>query len=143
MSANGDGSCGGAAVTRAQKWAQAALQKVQARRGKPGEEVYRTLCMRTPILFQQSGPVQGLAFLRARDEENIKGKDFVDDLAWVYGEPDKGSGDALLSRVQSTPHLAEYLALSRDLIEVSMWFRRFAQSELCSNVSKQADTERG
>jgi hypothetical protein len=72
-------------------------------------------------LIKQSGALQATAFLR----RNATG--FVDDLASVCR--DGLSGEALI-RELSCASLPDYLALSRDLIDVAVWFRRFAQSEL-------------
>lgn len=131
-------------MTRAQLWAKRALAKVLFRKGRNEEKSYRTLCMKTPILLKQSGPVQALAFLRARDSNSSPGKDYADDLAFVFlGETDNEPGLRLLQRAHDTQDLAAYLALSSDLIEVSMWFRRFAQAELRSDEETDEPAEAG
>ncbi len=117
-------------MTRQQKWAHEALKRVQKHQGaEASESKYRTLCLKMPSLLKQSGLVQSLAFIRARDEI---GKTFCDELAEVYGvkvASGKTAGTCLQDRAQEVA-LSEYLILSRDLIEVSVWFRRFAQADL-------------
>ena len=117
-------------MTRQQKWAHAALAKVASHKGKSTESKNKTLCLKMPTLLKQSGVVQALAFMRARSGE--EGKEFCNDLSAVYGVPTldgKTAGKDLQDQAQ-TVALPQYLVLSRDLIEVSVWFRRFAQSEL-------------
>lgn len=119
-------------MTRQQIWAKHALARVLAQKDKASESKYETLCMKAPALIKQSGVVQALAFLRARS--GAEGKTFVDDLAAVYaagqGIPGKFDGGSLQDKAHSADALVQYLALSRDLIAVSIWMRRFAQSEL-------------
>ena len=117
-------------MTRQQKWAAGALERVgrYCKKGQ-GEREYRTLCMKMPVLVKQSGLVQALAFVRARSE---LGRAFCADVACVYGLPEAGQQDAgrrLTKQAQDAP-LPNYLALTRDLTAIAMWFRRFAQSEL-------------
>ena len=111
-------------MTRQQRWAKGAFEKVKAARGKPDEQRYRyrSRCFETPILIRQSGLVQAIAFLL-----RVKGNHpFVNDMASVLGAGD----GARLQRVAQEAPLSDYLALTRDAIAVSVWFRRFAQSEL-------------
>ncbi|MGD0039212.1 MAG: type III-B CRISPR module-associated protein Cmr5 [Isosphaeraceae bacterium] len=110
-------------LTRSQNWSKGALESVLAQKGKL-ESKYRTLCMKMPALIHQAGLVQATVFMLGREADI--GKQFIDDLAKVYG----GFDDAmLLHRIQEAP-LAEYMALTHDLSQVSLWFRRFAQIEL-------------
>ena len=111
-------------MTRQQRWAQGALSKVSAQRNTTAEPRYRTLCLKMPVLIQQSGLVQAIAFVRSREKD--LGKGFCRDLAVVAGRKD----DAALQEEAQQAGLASYLTLSKTLIDVSIWFRRFAQSEL-------------
>ena len=83
--------------------------------------------MKLPALLKQSGTMQAIAFLLSRKEPAAK--QFASDLAAVYGTT---SADALRRNVLEAP-LPQYLVLSRDLIDISVWFRRFAQSELADD----------
>lgn len=93
-----------------------------------------------PALLKQSGVVQSLAFLRARD--GGEGRTFCDELAEVYGlSMNERAGEALQKKAQEAT-LDQYLVLSRDLIEISVWFRRFAQSELKDEQDTDEDRNR-
>lgn len=118
-------------MTRQQRWAKAAYAHVKAQAAGGGARDYRTLCLKMPVLLQR-GLVQALAFIRARSGE--VGKAFCRDLAATYDERLAGGAadGELMKRAQEESDLSGYLALTRDLIAVSTWFRRFAQSELGS-----------
>jgi CRISPR type III-B/RAMP module-associated protein Cmr5 len=100
-------------VTRHQHWSAEALKRVSAKKDQSDEGKYRTLCMKMPGLIKQAGLVQALVFMKSREK----------DLASVHGAKD------LLHDAQ-TAELAPYLALTSDLSQISIWFRRFAQIEL-------------
>jgi CRISPR type III-B/RAMP module-associated protein Cmr5 len=96
------------------------------------EDKYRSLCMKAPMLIKQSGLVQALAFFRSR-EDDVEARLFVDHLAAVYtagGGQGAADGAALQRKAHGAATLGDYLALSRELVEISVWMRRFAQSEL-------------
>ena len=132
-------------MTRQQQWAKEAYARVLSKKGSTEEAKYKTLCMTTPALLQKSGLVQGLAFLWSRDQDKPDrpsvGKGFMDDLAEVYdrtlgqgkgngkGYRDHAPGRKLMKTAQRQ-ELAGYMAMTADLIDVAIWFRRFAQAEL-------------
>ncbi len=135
-------------MTRHQQWARESLERVMARKGADGGQdeerqqrqgEYRSLCLKMPALLKQSGMVQALAFMRSRagDGDSSLGKAFCSDLARVYGQAEEDPGLALLKKAQKAA-LAEYLAMTREIIDISIWFRRFAQSELKEPKSKQS-----
>jgi len=104
--------------------------------GGPDELKFRTLCMKTPSLIQQSGLAQTVVFLRSRDKE--MGKIFVDCLEYVLnGHRDQG--ERLQRRVIGESSLGEYLILTRQAAEAAAWLRRFAQTEL--EKPKPGDSE--
>ena len=108
-------------VTRHQAWSAAALKCVQARKQGANAREYRTLCMKMPGLIKQAGLVQALVFMRSREKQ--VGDAFVLDLSEIYGKKD------LVAEAQKQP-LAPYLAMTNDLSQIAIWFRRFAQIEL-------------
>jgi CRISPR-associated protein Cmr5 len=130
-------------MTRQQRWSIEALSfivkiKERGEAAKAEKEEFRATCQKLPILIKQSGLVQALAFLYSRQKDKDKNKDKDRDtesverqlcgaLAAVY-EKDL-TGRKLIEKA-ARAGVSEYLALSRDLIEISTWFRRFAQSEL-------------
>lgn len=113
-------------MTRQQEWSVGALKAVQQVKTTKDEAEYRTHCMKLPALVQQSGLMQALAFLQSRKGV---GAAFCDDVARVTGVGGDAPGEKLLDRAQQAP-LPEYMALTRDVVDVAVWFRRFAQIEL-------------
>lgn len=108
-------------MTRQQKWAQHAFECVQTA-GNKGNSKYETHCMKAPSLIRQAGLVQALAFLNTRGDEGAR---LVLNLAKGLGFNDAAS---FLDRVRKAP-LPEYMALSRDVASLAVWFRRFVQAE--------------
>ncbi|MBU1432662.1 type III-B CRISPR module-associated protein Cmr5 [Myxococcota bacterium] len=117
-------------MTRQQQWSLGAHQAVLSFKGSPLESKLNTHCQKSPSLFQQSGVVQTLAFLESRGEHGVT---FCNALAQVY----KGKDIKQLLEDAQKAKLPDYLAMSRDLIEVAAWFRRFAQIEL-GDVTEEA-----
>lgn len=125
-------------MTRQQTWSKAALENVTKAKGRSEEyrKVYNTLCQKMPGLIQRSGLVQAVVFVQSRgapgsDKPKKQAPvDFLGDMAATYGLAD---AIKLRERAQSA-QLADYLALTRDMLDVSIWFRRFAQIELGDNV---------
>ena len=109
--------------TRAQDWSKRSFEAVSAQKGDVTGK-YRTACMRMPGLIHQSGLLQAVVFVLARDEQ---GERYVTDVAGALTPGEDHA--ALIARAQSAG-LAEYLALTRDVLEVTQWLRRFAQIEL-------------
>ena len=119
-----------AETTRSQRWSKGALERVLAQKGRENESKYRTLCFKMPGLIQQAGLVQALVFMLGREKDD--GKAFVEHLAQVHGSK---ACKLLVTRAQEAA-LPEYLALTEELSQVSLWFRRFAQVELESEKEK-------
>lgn len=112
--------------TRAQTHSAAAFAAVGAvADGKAGADPdkYRTCCHKMPGLLHQSGLLQSLVFVVARDAH---GERYVDDLAVALGH--RGHL-ALIERAQKAK-LPEYVALTDEVADLAQWFRRFAQIQL-------------
>jgi len=107
-------------MTRQQRWAKGAFERVSRAKTTSNAGEYKSRCMDTPSLMKQSGLAQAIAFLMGKYSW------FVDDLASVLDGTD---GKRLRQRALDAD-LAAYMALTRDVIAVAVWFRRFAQSEL-------------
>ncbi len=117
--------------SRAQEWSKRAFASVRAMKA-PGIEKsdaskYRTACMKMPGLVHQSGLLQSLVFMVARDAQGAR---YADDLAAALAPGE--DHEELIARAQAAP-LVSYLALTRDVLEVAQWLRRFAQIELAQN----------
>lgn len=101
---------------------------------KAGSE-YKTVAMKGPVLLQQSGVMQTLAFFLSRRDP--AGREWCRHLAEIHGAQD---AKALLQQAQHAA-MPDYLRLSRDLIDISIWLRRFAQILLEStNESAEGHT---
>ena len=117
------GTVRGKALTREQRWASRALERIQQAKESQNADAYKALVMKLPVLLMQSGLVQALVFVQSRDKV---GPQMLRDLAAVHGSTD---GNTLLKNARSA-EVPEYLALSRELVGVATWLRRFAQIEL-------------
>lgn len=105
---------------RQQDWSLKAHKLVGDVDSKTRSE-YRTVAMKGPVLLQQSGVMQTLAFFLSRRDP--AGRDWCRHLAEIHGAKD---AKALLRKAQHAD-MPDYLRLSRDLIDISIWLRRFAQ----------------
>lgn len=114
---------------RQQEWSRQALDRVRKAKdgGSDYARKYRTLCMKGAGLIRQSGLIQALVFLEARSGE--EGKAFARDLAAVRG----GNIDHLKKEAQDAD-LRRYMVLTNDVVNIAIWFRRFAQSELAEEA---------
>jgi CRISPR/Cas system CMR-associated protein Cmr5 small subunit len=116
-------------ASRQQKWAIAAheevLKWVDESAGKRAK--YKTWCRRSASLLQQSGLVQTVVFMKAKGDDD--GSVVGDALARVL-LLDKGATlDTLVRSAKEAP-TPRYMALTRDLTSVCIWFRRFAEIEI-------------
>lgn len=107
--------------TRSQEWAQEAYQRVEAAASKGGGE-YKDMALRFPVLVHQAGLAQALAFVHSRGKEEHRR--FADDLAQVLGY--RGLED--LAKAAREAELLAYLRLTREVLQVAEWFKRFAQA---------------
>jgi CRISPR-associated protein Cmr5 len=114
--------------TRQQRWAREVHQIIISYRGVSSfEKKYRALSRTLPSLLQQSGLIQGLIFAEtrtdAKDPQGVElGKALVRDLAKVHSDI---SSSALIKQIQEA-ELSDYLRLSEELIDLAVWFRRYA-----------------
>lgn len=120
--------------TRAQFWAKTAFTNVTAVKLKSEDlqSDYITLAQRFGSMVRKSGLVQTLAFLSVRATPNGAHALFLDQLAGhiVKGGVDPGEGgEALLERCREAD-LTDYMWLNRRLLEVSVWYRRYAEALL-------------
>ena len=112
-------------MMRQQQWSSDSLKAIKdVLENKNADKAkYKTFCKKTAGLIQRSGLIQALCFLQARD-----GNNFCDDLAKVYNYKD---GSSLIAVAQKA-ELPQYLAMTRDCIEIAIWFRRFSQIEMAN-----------
>lgn len=113
---------------RQHRWARVALARVSvaATLDEKARNEYRSLCRNLPVLLRRSGIAQSLTFLESRSGE--RGDRVLHDLASVYGIPAK----QLVDRAVNIEKISEYLVMSRDLLAIAGWMRRFADAVLPS-----------
>lgn len=115
-------------ATRQQKWAVATHDKVRNWKAQTANRAkYKTWCRRSASLLQQSGLVQTLAFMMAKREDGAGA--VGDAMAQVLYQDASKTLDALFDEAQAAP-TPRYMALTRDLTAVCIWFRRFAEIEI-------------
>jgi CRISPR type III-B/RAMP module-associated protein Cmr5 len=118
--------------TRAQKWSASAYGFVKQQAGTDTVGKYKTSCNKMPSQIHQSGLLQALVFQVARHKAGVL---YVDQLAKTYfaalgATPPRPAGhQELIAEVQKAD-LHMYMAMTQDLSEIALWFRRFAQIEL-------------
>lgn len=108
--------------TRSQTWAQDAYERVKeaAKRGDASE--YKDMALKFPVLVRQAGLSQALAFVDSRGKDAHKA--LGDDLARTLGH--KGLRD--LAQRAREAELLGYLRLTREVLAVAEWYKRFAQA---------------
>lgn len=124
-------------MTRQQAWASGALLRVSQMKGNEKEKKYATLCMKGPALLKQCGLIQTIAFLLSRSESDA-GTEYGDHLAQVFIGANRTGADLRQMALEAND-LSSYLALSREMAQVAMWFRRFAQSELKASTTDEGE----
>jgi len=125
-------------MMKQQVWSTKALaeiQEVMAQKTSDEKSKIKTHCKKAAGLIQRSGLIQALCFLRARTGKDM-GDYFCDALARVYG----ANNAAELSDRAQRASLPEYLMMTRDCIEVAIWFRRFAQIEMV-NIKEESNQD--
>lgn len=115
-------------MMKQQQWSSTALTEIRTvmeQKSEKEQKKFKTHCKKAAGLIQRSGLIQALCFLRGRQEQEM-GDYFCDALSRTYGYKTSAQ---LTEKAQRAP-LAEYLMLTRDTIEIAIWFRRFAQIEM-------------
>ncbi|WP_337845333.1 type III-B CRISPR module-associated protein Cmr5 [Thermus sp.] len=108
--------------TRQQEWAQDAYRRVARRAREPGADRYKDMALRFPVLVRQAGLAQALAFVQSRGEEAHRA--LAEDLAQTLGY----GGLGILLEAAQEAELLRYLRLTREVLLVAEWYKRFAQA---------------
>jgi len=108
--------------TREQEWAQSAYDKVRHRQkeDRSWKDKYVSQVKGFPQLVKTSGLAQAIAFVDSRGEEPQRA--FLHDVAATLGYE---SVEALEERARKAP-LADYIHLTRQVLGVAQWYRRYA-----------------
>ncbi|MBS3967036.1 MAG: type III-B CRISPR module-associated protein Cmr5 [Truepera sp.] len=112
-------------MTREQRRAKSTFERVSQHQGKEKtwRDQYGGMAHKIPVLVRQAGLAQTLAFVESR------GKDPHRMLLADLAKTVELSKDALLKQSREAP-LGEYLRLTREVLAVAQWYKRFAQSVL-------------
>lgn len=105
--------------TNSQKMAQAAYERIQARR--PNQE-FISFAREFPSLIHSCGFAQAVAFAKAKKRET-----YLSDLMEVL----KAAGHAQLSDLGETVRTAEvakYIRLSRQALQAAGWIKRYVEA---------------
>lgn len=110
-------------VTRSQKYAKSAYENV---RQVPEDQKtkYGSMVHKLPILIRTAGLAQTLSFVEAKDSNKILIKNLEDTL-----------GISELAIRSREAELSEYMRLTRDVLAVLVWYKRFVLSELGIDVA--------
>lgn len=116
--------------TRTQRYAGRAMAHVRriAEGSQQLQKEYKTRAHSFPAMVMQSGLTQALGFLRAKSQGNLGPayRAYAQGIAEVLGKPD---ADAL-HQESIGAELPQYRRLTREVLEVAIMIRRFAQIEL-------------
>jgi CRISPR-associated protein Cmr5 len=112
-------------MTREQKRAKSAFERVVQHQSQDQSwrDQYGGMAHKLPVLVRQAGLAQALAFVESRGKDPHRA--LLQDLAHTVGL----SKDDLLKRSREAG-LSEYLRLTREVLAVAQWYKRFAQSVL-------------
>lgn len=108
--------------TRSQTWAQDAYERVKERAKRGDAREYKDMALKFPVLVRQAGLSQALAFVDSRGKEAHKA--LGDDLARTLGR----GGLRDLAEKARKAELLQYLRLTREVLVVAEWYKRFAQA---------------
>jgi len=111
--------------TRSQRMAQAAFDRVDARKRQGSFRDYVIFARRFPALLHSCGLAQAVAFARAK-EQNAYLSDLVGVLR-VAGHGEIGSGEQLDKRARDAA-VGEYFRLTRDALRAAEWLKRYAEA---------------
>jgi CRISPR-associated protein Cmr5 len=127
---------------RGQKYLLLAAEQVKKVRGTEAADIYGGLCHNFPIMVRSLGLCQTLAYY----ESKMVGKDknrteaYSQKLSDVHAITDIGTDKVLSTYAASLPVL-EYMQLTRNILDASIYFKRFAVSLLKVDSASQVDEE--
>jgi CRISPR-associated protein Cmr5 len=120
-------------ITRDQRRAQAAFDRIKGAQREDWAEDYGRQCLHLPALIHQCGLCQTLTFLEAKEAKKPWFKRLREDVIGVAG-------------LESTAHVrdmdvSEYQRLTRETLACVQWFKRYAEAIL--KVEAGGEEERG
>jgi CRISPR-associated protein Cmr5 len=109
-------------ITRDQRRAQAAYQRIKGAERSAWAEDYGRQCLHLPALIHQCGLCQALTFLEAKAPKKHECEHLLADIVGVAG---LGSTE----RVREA-ELVEYQRLTHEALACAQWFKRYAEAIL-------------
>jgi CRISPR-associated protein Cmr5 len=121
-------------LTRSQRHAAKAFEQVNGlgQAQKDQRDRYGSMALRLPALIRTAGLSQALAFVASKEKP---GDQLLCHLATLLGEPDSSS---LLWRSRNAT-LPDYMHLTSEVLEASIWYGRFARSILGVEPGEEPD----
>lgn len=122
--------------TRSQRHAEKALACINAIKGeKDLRDDYKSRADGFPVMVMQAGLAQALGFMQAKQKDKPAYGRYLDDLAGVLGKAD---GQALLACAIAAER-PEYRQMTREVLAIAGWFKRFGQAYLSEKQEKKHD----
>lgn len=112
------------ATSRSGRLAKAALQRVPTGKDAIFKD-YKTRADGFPVMVMQAGLAQAVGFYHAKTSDKHAYGRYLEDFAQALAGCD---GATLLSRVIQAP-LPEYRRLTREALDLALWFKRFCQAK--------------
>ena len=116
--------------TRQQQRAQKAFSLVSAAAKEKWKDDYGRQCMHLPMLIQQSGLAQAIAFLESKAADDKKSAYFgrlLDDFTALVG---KSTDRAAFAQLVRKAPVSEYQWLAREALACATWMKRYAEAVL-------------
>lgn len=109
-------------ITRDQRRAQSAFQRIKDVERSAWPKEYGRQCLRLPALIHQCGLCQALAFLQAKGAKRDECRQLLADIVGVAG---LGSAEHVRDA-----ELTQYQILTREALACAQWFKRYAEAIL-------------
>mgnify|MGYP003588951119 CR=1 FL=1 len=121
-------------MIRTQDYAKRAYHLVDNMQGDPQEEKYRTLALNFPTMILQSGLVQAIGFLMAKNKnEHALLLQHIAELLSYQGNVTGLHQNILKS------DLIKYQTLTRQSLDATSWLKRYTQALLKNKEEGQDD----
>ena len=120
---------------RQQEYALSAFEKITARAysEKKDRDSYGSMAHKFPVLIRSAGLAQAMAFVNSRGKDTHKA--LVADIASTAGL----NAETLEDKSRKV-NLLEYTRLTRQILDVCLWYKRYAESVLdVSSAATEGD----
>ena len=125
-------------VTRNQKVAQIAFEKVSQRAGDSDFKEYRSFALSFPAMVHKCGLCQAIAFGQAKSKSS-----YLDDLVAAINSSEIDTLNSLAEKAR-TSHLPNYMQLTRTVLLASGWIKRYVEChspKTTTDNSNESDSE--